>query len=446
MKDMHYSNNGVNKMGLGLDEKIAASINLSRKNYIDYFPDKPYPKDVKFVGNTVKSKKMPEYISIFIDKTVRLLLTGHGQEFINEYYSYIDKIYNYKIPIKQIASKGKVKKTIQEYKKDCNTLTKAGRPKSRQAWMELAIKNNLDVSLGETIYYINTGKSKSNADVKKIRHYYMNEGLFNEKVDKKTYFERLWKKDNVDGKLAKDSNKLDFDNYVRKHYPNVIIKDEIILSCSYIPQTIVDSEEDVFCEEGQEYNVPKYIEQFNKRITPLLVCFKPEIRNRILITNPDNKPYFTADECELCGGHPNKPSDQDTYEQLMSMDDKEIMFWENHPQWNIPFLKECGMDWDEILNDYHERKQREIDLGVNIIRNKYNEIIQNLTNEDFEKFIDGELPKQLSNLIEIDAVNGNFVAKDFPDIVIGTINDILEAQESKEMFGDDNEILLTSDF
>lgn len=431
MKDMHYSNNGVNKMGLGLDEKIAASINLSRKNYIDYFPDKPYPKDVKFVGNTVKSKKMPEYISIFIDKTVRLLLTGHGQEFINEYYSYIDKIYNYKIPIKQIASKGKVKKTIQEYKEDCNTLTKAGRPKSRQAWMELAIKNNLDVNLGETIYYINTGKSKSNADVKKMRHYYINEGLFDEKVDKKAYFERLWKKDNVDGKLAKDGNKLDFDNYVKKHYPNVVIEDEIILSCSYIPQTIVDSEEDVFCEEGQEYNVPKYIEQFNKRITPLLVCFKPEIRNRILITNPDNKPYFTADECELCGGYPNKSSDQDTLEQLMTMDDKEIKFWENHPQWNVPFLKECGMDWNEILSDYHTRMEREKELGINKVRELFENTLAEMSSEDFDKFSEGEIPKKLVGVIELDPSTGDFVSKDYPDIIIGTINDVLDAEEYK---------------
>ena len=92
MCDMHYSDNGINKMGLGLDEKIASSINLSRKNYIDYFPDKPYPKDVKFVGNTVKSKKMPEYISKFLETGVRLLLKNKGQEFLDEYYSYINGI------------------------------------------------------------------------------------------------------------------------------------------------------------------------------------------------------------------------------------------------------------------------------------------------------------------------------------------------------------------
>ena len=94
-------------------------------------------------------------------KGIRLLERKKGQEFLDEYYAYVEKIYNYNIPIKMIASKGKIKKSLKDYVIDCNTLTKAGRPKSRQAWMELALKENLDVHMGETIYYINTGKSKS---------------------------------------------------------------------------------------------------------------------------------------------------------------------------------------------------------------------------------------------------------------------------------------------
>ena len=173
MKDFHYSPLSINKMGCGLDEKIFASLNLSRKNYCDYFPEKPYPKDVKFVGNTVKSKKLAVYIENFLDKGVRLLLQNKGGEFVELYNSYIDKIYNYKIPLKEIASKGKVKKTVPEYIKDCETVTKAGNKKSRQAWMELVIKNNIKVDLGETVYFINTGKKKSHSDVKRVTHYYI---------------------------------------------------------------------------------------------------------------------------------------------------------------------------------------------------------------------------------------------------------------------------------
>ena len=298
------------KMGLGIDEVVDSTINFSRKNYADHFPELPFPKDVKLVGNTVKSKKMPDYIAKFLEKGVRLLLRKKGQEFIEEYYAYIDKIYNYNIPIKMIASKGKIKKSLADYVTDCNTITKAGRPKSRQAWMELALKENLNVHMGETIYYINTGKSKSQADVKKVTHYYGTDGMFNEKKDMRVTLEKEWKSNNIDGKLADKKNKLSFNDFVKKHHPEIIIEEEIILNCQLIPTEVIESEADVFCEEGQEYNVPKYIEQFNKRITPLLVCFHPDIRNKILITNPDDRPYFTAEECELCSGFPNKESDR----------------------------------------------------------------------------------------------------------------------------------------
>lgn len=431
MKDFHYGPNCVNKMGLGIDEVVSATINFSRKNYADYFPEEEFPKDVKLVGNTIKSKKMPEYISKFLETGVRLLLKKKGQEFIEEYYSYIEKIYNYQIPIKMIASKGKVKKSIDEYIADCATLTKAGRPKSRQAWMELAIREGLKVSMGETIYYINVGKSKSQADVKKVVHYYVYDPESGEKKENKVALEKEWKANNIDGKLASKENKLSLDEYIKKHHKEVFIENEIILNCKLVPREIVDSDQEFLCEEGSEYNVPKYIEQFNKRITPLLVCFNPEIRNKILITNPSDRQYFTAEQCELCNGLPNKESDQDTFEQLMTMDDKEIRFWKSHPEWKIPYLEECGMDWDKIVSDYDERMEREKQLGIDIIKKEFFDYISSMSFDDFEKFEDGELPTSLNEIIDIEPKTGYFVSKKYNDIVIGTINDIFDAKEEK---------------
>lgn len=381
------------------------------------------------VGNTIKSKKMPEYISKFLEKGIRLLLRKQGQQFIEEYYSYVDLIYNYRIPLKMIASKGKIKKTLPEYIEDCKTLTKAGRPKSRQAWMELALKENLNVNMGETIYYINTGKSKSQADVKKVVHYYSIDEETLEKKDNKVALEKEWKKDNVDGKLAPESKKLNLNDYVKLHHPEIKIEDEIILNCELVPREIIDSEEEYFCKEGQEYNVPKYIEQFNKRITPLLVCFKPEIRNKILVKEPKLRQYFTEEECELCCGFANKESDQDTFEELMTMDDKEIKFWKEHPEWEIPYLKECGMDWEQIVKDYDERMEKEKLLGIDMVKKKFFETIYNMDYDDFEKFEDGELPSSLTSIIEVDPVSGKFVSKKYKDIVIGTINDVLDAKD-----------------
>jgi DNA polymerase elongation subunit (family B) len=431
MKDFKYHENAVNKMGLGIDEVVSSTINFSRKNYADYFPEKDAPKDVKKVGNSIKSKKMASYIANFLEKGIRLLLQKKGKEFIEEYYSYIDKIYNYQIPLKDIASKGKVKKSINEYIKDCQTVTKAGNPKARQAWMELILKHNLNVHMGETVYYINTGKSKSQADVKRVTHFYGLDGLFNDKKDKKVELEKEYKKDNIDGKLAPKDKKLNLKDWVKKHHPEITIEEEITLNCEIVPTEVIESEVDMFCEDGKEYNVPKYISQFNSRITPLLVCFHPDIRDKILITNPDDRQYFSEQECELCSGFPKNPGDQDTYEQLMTMEDKEIRFWEKHPEWKIPYLEECEMNWDDILRDYHERMEQEKELGITETRKKFSEAILNLTSSDIDNFEDGELPSSLASIIMVDPQTGNFVDKVHTEVVIGTIYDIYDAIENK---------------
>lgn len=434
MSDKHYASNAVNKMGLGIDEIVSSTINFSRKNYADYFPDKPYPEDVKMVGNTIKSKKMPEYIEKFLDKGIRLLLQNNGKAFLDEYYDYIDKIYSYRIPLKEIASRGKVKKSLTEYVADCQTLTKAGRPKSRQAWMELALKDNLDINLGETLFYINTGKSKSQSDVKKITHYYEVGGLFGDKMDCRVALEKEWKAA-PKTKTIEDGIQLSLMDYVKKYHPEVIIEDEIVLNAMLLPREMVDSEEDVFCRDvpGMEYNVPKYISQFNNRIKPLLVCFSKDIRDKILINNPTDEPYFTEEESRLTNGEPNNEGDQDTYEQLMTMEDKEIKFWKAHPEFKIPFLEECGMNWEDILKDYDERMEREKQLGIDHVREEVDKAIEKMTSEEFDAFEDdGEIPNSLKKLVDFDPVTSNFVDKTYPDIVIITIYDILEAREAKE--------------
>lgn len=420
MCDMHYAPNAVNKMGLGIDEVVSATINFSRKNYADYFPDKPYPDDVKMVGNTIKSKKMPEYISKFLEKGIRQLLRGHGQAFLESYYDYIDKIYNYRIPLQDIASKGKVKKSIKEYIDDCNTITKAGRPKSRQAWMELAVKENLKVDLGDTLYYINIGKTKSQADVKKVTRY--KERGENGDVDITALIEKEWKTEKA--KEWRDKSQM-----ISQLHPNARKEEEIVLNSLLVPREVIESDEEVFCDDNTEYNVPKYIDQFNKRITPLLVCFSKEIRDKILVTNPSDRRVFTKEESELVSGEPNKPGDQDTYEQLMTMEDKEIKFWSTYPEFKIPYLEECGMNWDEIYADYVERKRKEKELGVDFIRQQYDEIISNMSDSDVEDFTDGVLPSDLDKIIELEPETGNFISKQYPDVIIGSIHDIFEKVE-----------------
>lgn len=414
-------NGGINKMGLGLDEVVASTINFSRKNYADYFPENPFPEDVKMVGNTIKSKKMPEYIAKFLNVGVRMLLRGEGQAFIRSYYEYVEKIYNYRIPLRDIATKGKIKRSLNEYKADVNTLTKAGRPKSRQAWYELAIKNNLKVNNGETIYYVNVGTSKSHSDIKKVTKYISKQN--GEEID---MTKEIRKKYKLSG------SKLPIRDWIIQTQPSITIKEDILFKCVLVPQYVVDSENDIYCndlDEPIEYNTAKYIEMFNSRIKPLLVCFSSNIRDKILVSNPNDKHYFTEEECILVSGEPNKMSDQDTYAQLMTMEDKEYSFWCKYDL-VPPFFEECGMgNWETAKQEYLNRMEMERQQGIDKIRKAYNDIIESLKKDDVREFVEeGKMPSALNLIVSLDERSNNLVSKEYPEIILGSIFDISEKQ------------------
>ena len=120
----------------------------------------------------------------------------------------------------------------------------------------------------------------------------------------------------------------------------------------------------MFCEDGKEYNVAKYIDMFNKRITPLLVCFSKNIRDKILINNPNDRQYFTKEESVLVSGEPDAPGDQDDINDVLRMEDREVKFWVEHPDWIPPYTKECGMDWEAIKKEYLDRIEEERRLGI----------------------------------------------------------------------------------
>jgi hypothetical protein len=373
------------KMGLGLDEFAPATINFSRKNYADLLDD----GEVKYVGNTIKSKRMPIYIEKFMETGVKMLLHNKGKEFLDYYYDYIDRISNYKIPLREIASKGRVKKSIADYKADCSVLTKAGRPKSRQVWYELALLNGVSPDIGETIYYINTGDGKKKSTYKD--------------VEKKT-------KKGVEGE--KDTF-------------------EILINCFMLDNKVVEAEDDTFCTEDIEYNAPKYIEQFNKRISPLLVCFSPEIRSTILIKETDKRQYFTEEASKLSSGFPNKIEDQDSYSQIMTMEDKEIKFWISVNE-TPPFIEECGQNWEEIITEYEDRMELLKQESIAVEVKKYNQIIDDLTAKDVDDFIlDVKIPKSITAFLKLDTKTMRFISKEH-NIAIGSIYDIADKEFDDE--------------
>jgi hypothetical protein len=295
---------------------------------------------------------------------------------------------------------------------DCKTLTKAGTKKSRQAWYELAIKEGLEPNVSDTIYYINTGSKKGHSDVKRVTHYFYYDAT-GEKVEITKEVEKWYKE--YEGK---DKTRLDL---AKEHYNKAFEEDEIILNCKLVPNEIVDSEEDVLCSdyEGLEYNVEKYIDQFNKRITPLLVCFHPDIRNKILVTNPKDKMFFTEAQAQLVSGYPNKETDQDTFEALMTPERKEIEFWVSINE-TPPFVKECNIDWDKLVADYKSEIEKEKNDIFQVENKKYIDALNKLTDADIEAFEEeGKLPTSISSIVTLGS-DMRLYFKKLPDMTPST--------------------------
>ena len=337
----------IGRMGLDIDDICESTINFARKNYANLIDGK-----VKLVGNSLKSKAMSQYIEEFINEGVVMLLDDRGHDFIQLYHKYVDDIFNYRIPVAKIASKSKVKMTRDNYKNVyCKAKNKAGRSKSRQAHMELIEMHDLNVNLGDVIYYVNTGTAKSHSDIKTIKD----------------------KKGNV----------------------------EIKFNCKLLPIDEIEKNPDYTTDE---YNVAKYLDAFNTRIKPLLVCFDPEIRENIIVNvykdkktkvlKLEEKNVFTKSQCKLVAGKPFNEEDQDDYERdLMRMEDKEIRFWDSVDK--IPNNMEEDV-WNEIRADYIERKRIERLEGIELQTNRLRKIFETMEIKQFNSVRKGNaLPKDI---------------------------------------------------
>jgi len=279
-----------NEMGLDIDGVWPATINVARKNYA-LLTDKG---KVKLTGNSIKSKKLQTYVAEFLDKGLRMLLDGKGGEFLDFYYEYVNKIYNKEIPLVKMANKSRVKQSIDDYKLHVTKTTKSGSLMSRQAHMELLINAGKTPGLGDTIYYVNNGEKKSHGDVQ-----------------------------NKTTKMTKKQ----IEDYTKIHGavpPEMLSKSEVILNCYLIDEKDIENNPDLL----GEYNISRALSAFNKRIEPLLVVYSPDIRRDILIEEPKDQPIFTKSQTELGRGFPMKETDQDNLDEVLTLSDMEIKFWQ----------------------------------------------------------------------------------------------------------------------
>jgi DNA polymerase elongation subunit (family B) len=299
------------EMALDTDGTWPSCINLARKNYAVMESS----GKVKLTGNTIKSKKLPLYIEDFLDKGVKQLLEGKGQEFVEWYYEYVQKIFNLEIPLMKIAQRAKVKLSLDDYKKRCTQKTKAGSLMSRMAHMELAIKHNLNVQLGDVIYYVNNGLRASHGDVQKIT--------------KNNYTKK----------------ELDLFSQENGKEPENKSTSVIQLNCYRLEPNEIENNPNM---KG-EYNIQRAITTFNKRITPLLVVFKKEVRDGLIVNNPEDRGFFTKDQCGLINGVPFREGDQDTLEEVLTLSEGEIKYWDKR-EMSPDYIYELASEgWEEFI-------------------------------------------------------------------------------------------------
>jgi hypothetical protein len=297
------------EMALDTDGVWPSTINLARKNYAVM----DAKGKIKLTGNSIKSKKLPLYIETFLDKGIKMLLQGDGKAFVEYYYEYLQTIYDKKIPLSKIAQRAKVKLTLEDYAKRLTTKTKAGNSMSRMAHMELALQNNLNVNLGDVIMYVNNGTKASQGDVQKMTV-----------------------------KQIKDTNA-----YNALMNPKAKpITDGVMVNCYMLDKDILDNDPDL----TGDYNVPRAIATFNKRIEPLMVVFKDEVRNGLIVNDPAERGIFTTTQCELINGHPLDEGSQDRLqEDVLDITEAELAYWEKRglsPDYMYDLAEE---GWEEKL-------------------------------------------------------------------------------------------------
>ena len=297
------------EMALDTDGVWPSCINLARKNYAVM----DAKGKIKLTGNSIKSKKLPIYIEEFLDKGIKLLLQGDGKSFVEYYYEYIQKIYDKKIPLSKIAQRAKVKLSLDEYKKRLTQKTKSGNSMSRMAHMELAIQENLNVNLGDVIMYVNNGNKASQGDVQKMTV-------------------KQLKDLNASNKLFNPNTK--------------DVTDGVVVNCYMLDKDILDNNPDM----TGDYNVPRAMVTFNKRIEPLMVVFKDDVRNGLIVNEPDKRGIFTASQCELINGHPLSDGDQDRLkEDVLDITEAELRYWEKRgldPNYMYELAEE---GWDKSI-------------------------------------------------------------------------------------------------
>jgi hypothetical protein len=121
--------------------------------------------------------------------------------------------------------------------------------------------------------------------------------------------------------------------------------DGVQINCYMLDKNILDDNPDL----TGDYNTARAVTTFNKRIEPLLVVFKDEIRAELIVTEPENRGIFTTAQCELINGYPLGEGDQDNLEEVMTPSDNELSYWEKRGLSSDYMYELAEEGWEEKL-------------------------------------------------------------------------------------------------
>jgi hypothetical protein len=166
---------------------------------------------------------------------------------------------------------------------------------SRQAHMELIIRDKIQSNLGDMILYVNNGSKASHGDVQKVNK-----------------LKKGWSEEQLNYYFVNNGK-----------YPDDSLTSMIQLNCYRIEPSDLENNPEML----GEYNIQRAIATFNKRVEPLLIVFDNEVRDSLLVKNPEDRNYYTSNQCALTNGNPFKPEDQDDLEVLLTVSTEELDFW-----------------------------------------------------------------------------------------------------------------------
>ena len=119
----------------------------------------------------------------------------------------------------------------------------------------------------------------------------------------------------------------------------------------------------------------KYINSFNSRISPLMVVFQPKVRETLLVTDPEDKQFYTDSEMKLINGMPMSDGDQDNIIDLLTVTERETEFW-----------NKIGRNFKGVMNSVGVNDTLEEELDVEAAHSQFEQPkVFNKIGEDDDK-------------------------------------------------------------